>query len=145
MQDTLIETVHALQQDENLTVSSVHDHLGVSLIRTEHNQSYVFYQAENDTDLPFELRDVELRVPRPENSTGSTILVLSTGGCISLDAVRAKYDGLAITQVPSGRSVNEKTVYTLKDSISRVSFGFTERNPDCLASVSIEKKTRSSS
>jgi hypothetical protein len=63
------------------------------------------------------------------------------GECISLDTVRSRYGNLKITDFPRGRSLDEATSYSTFPAWGKLSFGFTERNPDCLAYVVINPKS----
>ena len=67
--------------------------------------------------------------------------VLELGGpCVPLEEVRGHYGDLQITDTPHGHSLDEKTSYTAYLPWGELSFGFAERNPDCLASIVFEPK-----
>lgn len=80
------------------------------------------------------ISNVDLRIKRAGAHPG--FLVLSVGGtCVALDQIRRHYGGLEITQAPRGRSLDEATTYTSMQPWGEMSFGFKERNRDCLAYI----------
>ncbi|WP_243842666.1 hypothetical protein [Paraburkholderia caballeronis] len=104
------------------------------------NTAFQFY-----TGGPVKLSDdavisnVDLRIRHKEGHPGFLVLDLD-GECISLDAVRSHYSILNITNVPHGHSPDEMMGYTTLKAWGKLSFGFTERHPDCLAAVSFNPK-----
>ncbi|WP_240651252.1 MULTISPECIES: hypothetical protein [unclassified Variovorax] len=84
-----------------------------------------------------ELARIDLRIKREGPHPG--FLVLELGGrCVPMAEVRQHYAKLEITGVPRGRSLDEATTHTATLGWGRLSFGFTERNPDCLAQVAFD-------
>ena len=84
-----------------------------------------------------ELARIDLRIKREDASRGFLVLELK-GRCVPLAEVRQHYAALDITDVPRGRSLDEATTFTAMPGWGRLSFGFTERNPDCLAFVAFD-------
>jgi hypothetical protein len=84
-----------------------------------------------------ELARIDLRIKREDASRGFLVLELK-GRCVPLAEVRQHYAALDITDVPRGRSLDEATTFTVTPGWGRLSFGFTERNPDCLAFVAFD-------
>ncbi|MGN8083624.1 hypothetical protein [Variovorax sp. 22077] len=84
-----------------------------------------------------ELARIDLRIKREDASKGFLVLELK-GRCVPLGEVRQHYAALEITDVPRGRSLDEATTFTATPEWGRLSFGFTERNPDCLAFVAFD-------
>ncbi|WP_295982355.1 hypothetical protein [uncultured Variovorax sp.] len=76
----------------------------------------------------------DLRIKR-EGAHPGFLVVDVQGRCVPLDEVRRHYADLAITDVPRGRSMEEATSYTATLGWGRLSFGFREKNPGCLAFV----------
>nr|WP_297382685.1 hypothetical protein [uncultured Roseateles sp.] len=82
-----------------------------------------------------EIEAVSLRISNKEPSE-KWLLNLTVGGkCVARSDILARYPRLEITNHPRGRSPNEETSYSSKELWGKVSFGFAERNPDCLSSV----------
>jgi hypothetical protein len=68
-------------------------------------------------------------------------VVLSVGGeCVTLAGVRARYPGAVVSQAPRGRSLDEETSHSVGLEWGELSFGFSERNPRCLSSVTLSPK-----
>lgn len=74
-------------------------------------------------------------------ATRSGILVLDiSGSCVPLSEVKAQYPQLKITQAPRGGSLDDETVFTSVSAWGEISFGFKEKNRDCLAAIIFEPK-----
>jgi hypothetical protein len=78
--------------------------------------------------------NVDLRVKKDDPRMGLLVLDLA-GGCIRVDDVRARYGTLEITESPRGHSLEEATSFSSARRWGRLSFGFKERNRDCLAYI----------
>ncbi|WP_338152538.1 hypothetical protein [Paraburkholderia monticola] len=63
-----------------------------------------------------------------------------SGECVTLAMVRAHYSNLKITDTPRGRSPDETTAFSAFLPWGTLSFGFAERNRDCLEGVSLDPK-----
>jgi len=81
---------------------------------------------------------IDLRVRLMNEAQGLIALEIS-GFCVTLEQVRVHYPDLVLTDIPRGRSLDEKTYWTAYLPWGELSFGFKERNPDCLASVVINR------
>ncbi|MDR6524151.1 hypothetical protein J2789_006854 [Variovorax paradoxus] len=79
----------------------------------------------------------DLRIKREGAHPGFLVLEVQ-GRCVPLDEVKRHYADLAITDVPRGRSMNEATSYTATLGWGRLSFGFREKNPGCLAFIAFD-------
>jgi hypothetical protein len=85
------------------------------------------------------ISNVDLRIKRGSNHPG--FLVLEVGGsCITMEQIRTQYGELQTTPFSCGRSLDEETCHFQLLPWGKLSFGFKERNPQCLASVSFEPK-----
>ena len=82
---------------------------------------------------------IDLRRGQEEDDPGFLALIVG-GTCIGLDAVRARYGALTVTDRPRGRSWNEVTSYTTIQPWGELSFSFAQRNPDYLSSVAFAPK-----
>jgi len=81
---------------------------------------------------------IDLRVRLTDETQGMVLLDI-TGACVALEQVEVHYPDLVPTDVPRGRSLEEKTYWTTYPLWGKLSFGFKERNPNCLASVVIDR------
>ena len=102
-------------------------------------------QLHSYQSKPIELTDgviistVDLRLKRVGKDSG--FLVLDIGGnCITTSQLMVKYDYLRITGTPSGHSLLGETSYSQDMPWGRLSFGFEEKNPNCLADVAFDPK-----
>jgi len=85
-----------------------------------------------------DIKAVFLRV-RNENETQGMVSLYLNGTCVALDEVRAHYPGVIITGTPRGHSLDEETYWSIWRPWGKLSFGFKERNPKCLASVVLDR------
>lgn len=81
-----------------------------------------------------EIESIDLRVSKDQANSRLMVLNLA-GSCVRKADVLGRNPDLAITDHPRGRSLDEKTSYSLEKSWGKLSFGFAERSPDCLRSV----------
>jgi hypothetical protein len=80
------------------------------------------------------ISDVDLRIRHRAGHPGFLVLGVDDS-CITLDAVRARYHELKITESPSGHSLSEATAYSAFPEWGKLSFGFKECNRRCLAYI----------
>ncbi|WP_431112986.1 hypothetical protein [Variovorax paradoxus] len=80
---------------------------------------------------------VDLRIKKEDRGVGLLVLNLD-GACIGLDDVRARHESLAITGLPRGGSAEEAMTFTSSQAWGKISFGFKERRPKCLAYVVLD-------
>jgi len=81
---------------------------------------------------------IDLRVRLMDETKGLVVLSLA-GACVTLNDVHLHYQDIRITGHPRGHSLDEKTSWSTYQPWGKLSFGFKERNPDCLASVTINR------
>jgi hypothetical protein len=82
-----------------------------------------------------EVDSVRLRVAK-EDATNAWLLSLSLSGrCEERATVLARYANMRITQTPRGQSPDEVTDWSRRESWGGLTFGFAERNRDCLSRV----------
>lgn len=117
--------------------------LGATLTEVQEpsNTAFMFFRGGRLTlsDRTI-IAKVDLRIKRTNPSVG--LLVMDVGGrCITLADVRTRYGALNITDAPRGRSPDETTVHTSYQPWGRLSFGFAESNPDCVAHVVFDPRT----
>jgi len=81
---------------------------------------------------------IDLRVRLMNEMKGLVVLSIA-GACVTLHDVHLHYQDIRITAHPRGHSLDEKTSWSTYQPWGKLSFGFKERNPDCLASVTINR------
>ncbi|ALV06032.1 hypothetical protein [Roseateles depolymerans] len=82
-----------------------------------------------------DIEAVSLRVSVKEPTEKWLLNLTVAGKCVARSDVLARYPRLEVTNAPRGRSPNEETSYSRKELWGKLSFGFAQRNPDCLSSV----------
>ncbi|WP_256260098.1 hypothetical protein [Burkholderia ubonensis] len=139
---TLWQAIDALAQQVPFSKAKVEHALSTRLTETDEEGNDVF-QFFKSTPVTLTdgvvIKNVDLRVKRQGAHPGFMVLELG-GQCVGLDAVRGRYSHLEITDVPRGRSLDEATTHSAQLPWGQLSFGFEERNPACLASVSFKPK-----
>lgn len=143
---TLWQTIDVMVQQIPFTKTKVENMLATHLIEKDidkgpiQSTAFQFYTSD-----PVKLangvviNDVDLRIRRRPGHPG--FLVLNLGGsCTTLDTVREHYSDLRITEHPHGHSLDEATSYSAFPEWGKLSFGFLERNRNCLAYVVLNPK-----
>ncbi|MDN6885383.1 hypothetical protein QMO14_17450 [Variovorax sp. CAN2819] len=137
---TLWQAIDALAAQLPFSTQKVGRTLSTTLSDT-HAEGGAVFQFFEGTPVRLadgaELARIDLRIKREDASRGFLVLELK-GRCVPLAEVRQHYAALDITDVPRGRSLDEATTFTAMPGWGRLSFGFTERNPDCLAFVAFD-------
>ncbi len=123
------------------TKESIANALNVVLIEKADSNDYVIFFEGGPIPLAGDrqLEEIDLRIRREQPHPGFLTLSVS-GKCIPRKEVLDRYKGLTITSHPRGGSWDEKTYWSKEEAWGRISFGFTERNPDCLRSVVFDPK-----
>jgi hypothetical protein len=123
------------------TLSSIADIFNTRLSEKNRNQYFAFFEADNSvSDGGLKIEKVDFRV-RIDGDPHPGFLVVRIGdACVKKSDVLNFYDKLTISEIPRGRSLNEETHYSLNDEWGKVSFGFAEKNPDCLSSIVFDPK-----
>ncbi|MDR3323275.1 MAG: hypothetical protein LBS89_03630 [Zoogloeaceae bacterium] len=139
----LEELVQKLDDAYPWPVDKVNAILGANLVETDSNGVATPYVTEERLvyDEGLIVEEVELRVF--EKTGEPTRLILDFGddaSCFTLDRVKQTYPVLVITDMPRGRSLEEETNFSTQQSWGRISFGFKERRPDCLSSITFIPK-----
>ncbi|TKC83119.1 hypothetical protein FAZ69_25865 [Trinickia terrae] len=143
---TLWQTIDALIQQIPFTRAKVENVLKIRFVDSDPSNYAIQPSSFQPLDGgPIKLSDgvvignVDLRISNKEGDPGFLVLNLA-GACIGLDAVRAHYGDLRITDFPRGRSLDEVTAHSAFLNWGGLNFGFRERNPDCLAGVSFDPR-----
>lgn len=137
----LWQTIEGLTRRIPFTKAGVEAFLGVALRETEQsNPHFQFFDGpEVALDQGVVIAALDLRIKRKGGHSGFLVLELA-GPCITLPQVRSYYHQLELTQIPRGRSLDETTVHSAMLPWGKLSFGFREKNPDCLAMVVFDPK-----
>ncbi len=138
---TLWQAIDALAMQIPFSKAKVETALDTRMSEVRRNAYTVFLQNEHPVMLAGDGRiaQVDLRLGMEQGDPGFMVLNLD-GGCIGLDAVRARYRELKITDTPRGHSLDEVTSHSASLPWGELSFSFKERNPNCLASVAFDPK-----
>ncbi|KMK03364.1 hypothetical protein ABW11_14885 [Pluralibacter gergoviae] len=112
--------------------------------RLVESNAYVNFYRAGDRVLEDGLRisDLELRLSKENGRTPLLLSFSLQGSCITLDAVKAHYPHLTLTDYPRAGSQNEVASYTASAGASglAVTFSFAVKQPDCLSQVVISDK-----
>lgn len=82
--------------------------------------------------------DVDLRVAKPEHPHPGFLIIYTGGTCVTLKNIKEQYPVVNLTDIPRGRSDDEKTTYTAINDWGKLHFMFTQQTEDCLAGISLE-------
>ena len=135
IQLTLWEVIDALARQIPLTKEKVERILSRTLNeRVEPgNDSYRFFLGDY-LGLKGNVMISKIDFGIRGDGAGPGFLVLHLEGVrIRVAEVRRHYNTLEITAAPRGHSLEEATVFSTMQSWGELSFGFKERNPECLA------------
>lgn len=139
--DNVIQLVERLAAAPALTRAAVESAVGAPLRTGDGNSSFAFYEAEGlkagDAQLAVDFRE-------PVSGGGATsgaLLNLKVGGtCVARPDVESRFGPLTVTGAPRGRSPNEETKLSRDEPWGRLTFGFADRAPACLSSVTFARK-----
>lgn len=125
----LLHTIDTLSHLVPLTRQRVETMFGITLAETGGNDKFLFLTADAGVKL-------ELRV-RKSTETAELLVVLPGPVSITRQEVLARFEGLAVTSRPRGRSLEETTDYGRTTASGSLSFGFKEGSPDTLAVIAL--------
>ena len=123
------------------TQAKIESALDTPMCEVRRNADTIFFQNERPVSLSDgeRIAQVDLRLGLGAGDPGFVVLNLDDG-CVSLRAVQVHYNDLKISDTPRGRSLDEVTAYSASLPWGMLSFGFTARSPECLASVAFAPK-----
>jgi hypothetical protein len=131
--DALVDKFRKAQPMNEAAVEAV---IGKRLVQTSSNASFAMFEAKNIAVGGHKLTLVDYRMPISASATAGPLLHLVVAGpCLKKRDVQAKYGPLSVTNTPTGRSTNEELALSRPEAWGMISFGFAERNPDCLSSI----------
>lgn len=138
----LWQIIHALTSNSFMSKESVEQALSIKFQEQPHpsNDAYVFYEAHN---LALSGGSVVSQINASRKKADAMIgaIGLDIGGsCITREAVRSRYANLKLTGAPRGRSLEESTAFSATMDWGTISFGFKEKNPECLSNVALRFK-----
>ena len=98
--------------------------------------TYTLFLEGGPSDLADAIRiaKIDLRLGFEPGDPGFLVLNVD-GACVGIEQVRTQYSNVEITGMPRGRSFDEKTTHSVQLPWGKLSFGFKERKPECLASI----------
>ncbi len=134
---SLTSIVDTLRSAERLNRSTIEVAIGAPLAQTSENGSFTFFEGHDVTLSDATIGLVDYREPRAGgNATAGALLTLTlTRGCPARAQVEHRYGPLSVAGVPRGRSLDEETQLARPEPWGRLSFGFAERTPTCLTSI----------
>lgn len=139
-QMTLWQAVEVLAKQIPFSKAKIEETLAIGLVEKRRSAHTTFFEGGGVRLLQsVGLTKVDLRLGNRPDDPGLLGIDLE-GPCITLDDVRRHYPSLEITDAPRGRSMEEETVYTATLPWGELSFGFKEKNPNCLAGIGFKPK-----
>ncbi|MEJ8852789.1 hypothetical protein [Variovorax rhizosphaerae] len=139
---TLWELVGTLKTRLPYTKEKIETAINSKLSEIESNNDAFHFYRGGDVQLRdgVVISKIDLRIKRTGIHPGFLVVEIA-GTCVPLDSIQRHYARLETTGVPRGRSLEEATTYSSSESWGKVSFGFREKNPGCLAYIAFDPKT----
>ncbi|WP_206996244.1 hypothetical protein [Trinickia mobilis] len=109
----------------------------LSGIREEERNEYVTFYTADPITLPSgeRLRAISISENRYRKRIGAGFEI--SNRCISRDEVKQHYPGWRVVEAPRGGSLEEQTLFQVDVDGYAYTFGFAEKAPDCLNSISV--------
>ncbi|MCL2625299.1 MAG: hypothetical protein FWD46_00585 [Cystobacterineae bacterium] len=139
---SLWQAIDTLSQQIPFSKQKVETALATPLSEVDNNSNKLFRFFKSPPIRLAEgivISNVDLRIKREGSHPGFLVLEMD-GACLTLEQIRERYSELQITQLPRGRSLEEETSHSQLLPWGKLSFGFKEKNPKCLASIAFEPK-----
>jgi len=139
---TLWQLIAVLLGQSDFTLDSVKQVLPIEFTERPRNSFFSPWESESLRLVDqVKIKTVDLRISHKDGISRMLVLDLAPdSACITLEQVRTHFpEGVYEFAPPRFRSPNEKNYYTLRQPWGEISFGFKVRNPDCLASVVIDR------
>jgi len=138
---SLWQLIDMLGNHPSLLPDKIKQALPIEFVKRNNNGYFSSYDGERLL-LPDQINiaAVLLRVRNEDEARGMVSLYLDpSGACVTLDDVHGHFPDVVITDHPRGHSLDEQTYWSIQQPWGELSFGFKERNPDCLASVVLDR------
>lgn len=130
--------IDRLRDQPKLDRAAVEQALGTRLAGADGNAAFAFYEAKDiragDVTLSADYREP---VAGGAATAGPLLNLSIASGCPARAEVEKRYGPLAVTGGPTGRSTAEETKLSRQLPWGRLTFGFAEKAPDCLSSVTL--------
>jgi hypothetical protein len=137
---SLWQMIEQITQQIPFSQVKIETALKTRLHEDQRNEATAFLKGQN-VDLAYGMRvsAVELRIPL-KNTFKALIVLDIDGACITTDQLRERYGELIITESPHHGYPDEATAHTSHQRWGDLSFGFKERNRECLAYIVLAPK-----
>ncbi len=135
---TVFEIIDTLRSQPRLDRHAVERAIGTRLGTADGNASFAFYEAKG-VKAGGTTVSVDFREPVAGGAaTAGPMLNLSIGeGCPARAEIEKRYGPLTVSGGPTGRSTAEETKLSRQEPWGRLTFGFADRAPSCLSSVTL--------
>lgn len=135
----LWQLIDVLTEYPSFAPSDLSTVLPVGFVQASRRSSFTVYRGGAASLAEgVELASVEVRSDHEDARLG-LISIQLTGICVTLAQVREHYPDIVLSDTPRGRSLEEVTGFSAVKPWGKVSFGFKERNRECLATVTIDR------
>jgi hypothetical protein len=138
--ESLQSAIQKLRGYHTFTSTQISELFGSKLVETDRNDYFAYFEGKNASFDALKISKVDLRLPVAAQDKSGFLVLHLTGPCIKRQEVFNAYKGLQLSSAPRGRSEDETTNFSVQDGWGRMSFGFAEKNPDCLAIVGLDPK-----
>lgn len=130
--------IDRLRDQPRLDRAAVEQALGTRLASLDGNAAFAFYEAKGiragDATLSADYREP---IAGGAATAGPLLNLSIVAGCPARAEVEKHYGPLAVAGGPTGRSTAEETKFSRPLSWGRLTFGFAEKAPNCLSSVTL--------
>ena len=133
---TLAAIVADLRHGSALDRARIEKAAGARLSLLSENDAFSFYGGRSRTADHVAV-ELDFREPRPGGgaTAGPMLNLMLTGGCQTRPEVEKAFGPLHVAGVPTGRSEDEELSLTRSEPWGRLSFGFADRTPECLTTI----------
>jgi hypothetical protein len=133
---TVEQIVYALIAAPPASPDKAQTALGVTLTAAPGSGPFRQYKGRVEPGPDGRSIDVEYRMPQTAAASAGPLLILKLDGpCLAKAEVQNRYGPLQITDVPRGKSLDEEASFSRTYAWGTLSFGFAERNRDCLRTI----------
>lgn len=135
---TLWELIDRIGDAMPLSKAGFERALGARLQLVDHTASATRWTApETPAIVGAGISGVTLLLgPNGEFDASSAAALELGGDCVDIEQAKLRYPSLKIVQVPRGRSMQETTVFEVRQARSRLQFAVRESKAGCIARVS---------
>jgi hypothetical protein len=131
--DTIIA---ALIAEPPATVAKVEKILATTLSAAPTQNVFRQYTGQTENIGDGRSIDIEYRMPQSAQATSGPLLIMKIDGpCLTKTQVQKQYGPLTVTGMPRGQSLDEETSFSRHYDWGALSFGFSERNRECVRTI----------